>query len=120
LVQIVAEVLDSTYGQSGAGVRARLNYFQGDCWKTVASAETDHVGRIEGWGGHRVVPGLYNIVFESDGYFSTLGINSAYPEVSIIFRVADESDAYQVYVVIAPCAFSVYLGTPDTRLPNVI
>jgi 5-hydroxyisourate hydrolase len=113
-VEIVAQVLDSTYGQSVAGVRARLSRWRSNDWTTVASAESDHAGRIEGWDGQRLVPGLYCIVLESDDYFSNLGINSAYPNLSIVFRLRSESDVRQVRVVIAPCGYSVFLGHRTT------
>jgi 5-hydroxyisourate hydrolase len=118
-VQVIVQVLDSTYGQAVAGVHARLSRWRGDGWTKVASAESDYAGCIDGWGGHRLEPGLYRIVFESDDYFSTLGINSAYPSLSIVFRIRSEFDVRQVRVVIAPCGYSIYLGTPDTPLENV-
>jgi 5-hydroxyisourate hydrolase len=116
-VQIVIQVLDGTYGHAIAGMRTRLSRRRGDHWTVVASTETDHAGRIEGWDGQRLVPDLYRIVFDSDDYFSSLGINSAYPEVSIVFRASGEPDTRDIWVVIAPSAYSIYLGMSASENP---
>jgi 5-hydroxyisourate hydrolase len=117
-VQIVAQVLDGTYGYGVAGVRAQLSHRKGDHWIAVANTETDRAGRIEGWDGQRLEPDLYRIVFDSDDYFSSLGINSAYPEVSIVFRASGGPDTREVWAVIAPSAYSIYLGMSISEHPR--
>lgn len=86
-MRIVTQVLDSTYGESAVGVRARLSRATEDGWTTVAEAETSGDGCIDGWDKWRMERGLYRIVFDSDSYFAGIGTASAYPEVIVVFRM---------------------------------
>jgi 5-hydroxyisourate hydrolase len=112
-MRIVAQVLDGTYGKPAVGVRARLARASGDDWTTVAEAETSSDGRIEDWDSLHLERGLYRIVFDSDSYFSGLGVTTAYPEVSVIFRTEDQYAAFQVQVILAPYSYSTYFGTTE-------
>lgn len=112
-MRIVTQVLDSTYGESANGVRARLARATGDGWTTVAEAETNGDGCIEGWDTWRLERGLYRIVFDSDNYFAGIGTASAYPEVIVVFRMEDESHAFHVQVTLAPYSYSTYFGKLD-------
>jgi 5-hydroxyisourate hydrolase len=110
---ISVQVLDGTYGQSAAGVRARLESSDGHGWSAVADAETNSAGRIEDAARWRLERGIYRIVLDSDSYFARLGAGSAYPEVLVVFRVRDESDSCQVKVTLSPHSYSAYLGALD-------
>jgi 5-hydroxyisourate hydrolase len=112
-MKIVTQVLDSTYGKSAVGVRACLSRATGDGWTTVAEAETSRDGCIEDWDSWHLDRGLYRIVFDSDSYFAGLGTASAYPEVVVIFRMEDESHAFQVQVTLSPYSYSTYFGKLD-------
>jgi 5-hydroxyisourate hydrolase len=115
-MRIVTQVLDSTYGKSAVGVHACLSRAsdEGDGWATVAEAETNLDGCIADWEGCQLERGLYRIVFDSDGYFAGLGGSAAYPEVMVIFRMWDESHAFQVQVTLSPYSYSTYFGTLDS------
>lgn len=112
-MRIIAQVLDGTYGKSAVGVRACLARANGNGWTTVAEAETNRDGCIEDWDSWYLDRGLYRIVFDSDSYFAGLGVTSAYPEVAVIFRMQNESIAFQVQVTLAPYSYSTYFGTLD-------
>jgi 5-hydroxyisourate hydrolase len=114
-VKIIAQVLDGTYGKPAVGVRAFLSRSSGDSWVTVAEAETSLHGCIEDWDTWHLERGLYRIVFDSDSYFAGLGANSAYPEVTVIFRMLNESVTFQVQVTMAPYSYSTYFGTVDAQ-----
>jgi 5-hydroxyisourate hydrolase len=109
-MRIVAQVLDSTYGGSAVGVRARLSRATDDGWTAVAEAETSGDGRIEDWDTRRMERGVYRIVFDSDNYFAGIGTMSAYPEVIVVFRMEHESHAFHVQVTLAPYSYSTYFG----------
>jgi 5-hydroxyisourate hydrolase len=116
-MKIVAQVLDSTYGQSAVGVHARLERSSGAGWTTIAEAVTNEGGYIEDWnGGWPLERGLYRIVFDSDSYFAGLGASTAYPEVVVIFRTSDESPTFQVQIMLSPFSYSTFFGTPDTQV----
>ncbi|HEY1622724.1 MAG TPA: hydroxyisourate hydrolase [Streptosporangiaceae bacterium] len=112
-MKISAQVLDGTYGKPAVGVRARLARAMDSTWISVAAAETDEGGLIEDWDSWRLERGLYKIVFDSDRYFAGLGTVAAYPEVIIIFRMANEAHIFQVQVMLAPYAYSTYFGSVD-------
>jgi 5-hydroxyisourate hydrolase len=114
-MRIVAQVLDGTYGKSAVGVRACLARANGDGWTDVAEAETNRNGCIEDWDSWHLERGLYRIVFDSDSYFSGLGATTAYPEVTVIFRMQDESVTFQVQLTVAPYSYSTYFGTMEAQ-----
>ncbi|WP_433256953.1 hydroxyisourate hydrolase [Streptosporangium sp. CA-135522] len=108
---ISAQALDSVYGRSAAGVRARLERAEDSHWSAVADAETDGEGCITEWCGQKFERGLYRIVFDSDYYFVSLGLSAAYPEISVIFRMQHEADSYQIKVMLSPYSYSTYFGS---------
>jgi 5-hydroxyisourate hydrolase len=112
---IVAQVLDGTYGKPAVGVRATLARAHADDWSSVAKAETNRDGFIEDWDSHHLDRGLYRIVFDSDSYFAALGSTTACPEVVVVFRVRNESAAFQVQVTLAPHSYSTYFGITDAQ-----
>jgi 5-hydroxyisourate hydrolase len=116
-MKISAQVLDSTYGQPAAGVRARLEHADIDGWTKVADAETNTDGSIETWDQWDLERGLYRIVFDSDNYFAGLGGTTAYPEVVVIFRMPTELYTCQVQVTLAPYSHSTYLGITEAGRP---
>jgi 5-hydroxyisourate hydrolase len=117
-MRLSVQVLDGTYGQCAAGVRARLERSAGDGWTAVADGETGSAGCIEEPGDWRVERGLYRIVFDSDSYFAGLGAGTAYPAVVVVFRVRDEYDSCQLKVMLSPHSYSAYLGIMDGQPRN--
>lgn len=110
---ISIQVLDGTYGQAAAGVRARLERCAGHGWTAVADAETSSAGRIEDLASWRLERGLYRIVLDSDSYFARLGAGSGYPQILLVVRIRDESDSSQVKVTLSPHSYSAYFGALD-------
>lgn len=114
-MRIATKVVDGAYGKPAAGVRARLSFVNGNSWTTVADAETNGDGCIQEWRSGHLARGLYRIIFDSDGYFAGLGTVSAYPEISIMFRMDDESRLFQVHVTLSPYSYSTYFGTKESH-----
>ncbi|WP_214416976.1 hydroxyisourate hydrolase [Sphaerisporangium fuscum] len=107
-MSITAQALDGVYGRSAAGVRARLERDGIGGWQDLADAETDSEGRISEWRDKKLERGLYRIVFDSDYYFVGLGLTAAYPEIIVTFRMQDETDAYQIQVMLSPYSYSTH------------
>ncbi|GGK89420.1 5-hydroxyisourate hydrolase [Sphaerisporangium melleum] len=107
-MSITAQALDSVYGRSAAGVRARLERDGLGGWHDLADAETDSEGRISEWRDKKLERGLYRIVFDSDYYFVGLGVSAAYPEIIVTFRMQDETDSYQIQVMLSPYSYSTH------------
>ncbi|GAA4236633.1 5-hydroxyisourate hydrolase [Streptosporangium album] len=110
-MSITALALDSVYGRKAAGVRARLERVVNGTWEDIAEVETDYEGCIKQWDGASLERGLYRIVFDSDQYFVALGLSAAYPEISVMFRIQDEVDSYQIQVTLSPYFYSTYFGS---------
>ena len=101
-MRIATQVLDGTFGRSAVGVRARLERSGDNGWAVVCATETNGDGCIENWDSWHPERGLYRIVFDSDNYFSSLGSNTAYPEVVVIFRMPSNNSYFQVQVTLLP------------------
>lgn len=114
-MRIVTQVLDGTYGKAAVGVGAQLAHSNGKGWTTVAEAETDHEGCIPDWDNWHLERGTYRIVFDSDSYFAGLGATTAYPEVTVTFRMQKEPVKFQLQVTLAPYSYSTYFGTVDDK-----
>lgn len=111
-MRIHTQVLDGMYGKPASGVSALLSRaVDDDGWVTVGHAETDDDGRIEDWDTWHLDHGLYRIMFDSDSHFAKLGAISAYPAITIIFRIQDESQDFQVQITLTPYSYSTYFGT---------
>lgn len=112
-MSITSQALDGVYGRVAAGVRARLEQAVDLGWRRLGTAETDGRGRILDWAADDFERGLYRIVFDSDQYFVGLGLNAAYPEITAMFRIADESDSCLIQVTLSPHSYSIYFGTDN-------
>jgi 5-hydroxyisourate hydrolase len=119
-MRITAQVLDSTYGKSAAGVRARLERAGDNGWITVADTVTNSNGRLEDWDSWRLEHGIYRIVLDSDSYFAGLGASTAYPEVAVIFRMRNEFDICQLHVTLSPYSYSAYCGATNSQSLNFV
>lgn len=110
-MSVTARALDGVYGRSAAGIRARLDRLTDKGWEPVAHGETDVEGQIKDWADEPFTRGAHRIVFDSDYYFAGLGLAAAYPEISVAFRIRDESDTCQIQLVLAPSSYSMHLET---------
>jgi 5-hydroxyisourate hydrolase len=117
-MKIVAQVLDGTYGKPAVGVRACLTRANANRWSPIAEVETNAEGYIEDWDSWHLERGLYRLVFDSDSYFSGLGATTAYPEISVTFRMQNGFSTFHMQVTLAPYSYSTYFGTTDSHSGN--
>jgi 5-hydroxyisourate hydrolase len=110
-MRIATRVVDTTFGQSAAGIRVRLEQACQDGWIMLADGETDTDGCIEEWNRSHMERGMYRVIFDSDRYFAGLGEGTAYPEVAVTFRMRGESGGCQLQVALSPYSYSTYIGT---------
>src|ERR1700745_2876228 len=114
-MRIAPLAVESTCAGPAVGVQARLERADGRDWQLVADARTDAKGGIDDWDGCPLKPGIYRIVFDSDGYFTSLGMTGVYPEVVLMFRIRDESAICQLQLTLSPHSFSTYFGSVDSH-----
>jgi 5-hydroxyisourate hydrolase len=105
---VTTHVLDTTRGRPAAGVPVVL---QRDDGSALAKAHTDDDGRVVGLGPERLDAGSYRIVFDTGAYFAATGQTGFYPEVAVMFTVADSAQHYHVPVLLSPFGYSTYRGS---------
>jgi 5-hydroxyisourate hydrolase len=109
-MSVSAQALDGVYGRPAVGVRARLEQSVDGHWSGIAEAETDTNGNIVDFADGVLRRGPYRIVFDSDHYYSGLGVSAAYPEIAVVFRVRAEPHTCQIQVLMTPYSYSMYFG----------
>ncbi|MEU0489517.1 hydroxyisourate hydrolase [Nocardiopsis changdeensis] len=111
---VTTHVLDAALGRPAAGVPVRLEAAADpgrSSWKTVAEGVTDGDGRVGDLGPERLAAGYHRITFDTAAYFGATGQRGFYPEVSIVFDLADEDAHYHVPLLLSPFAYSTYRGS---------
>ena len=108
---ITSHVLDAATGTPAAGVPVTLAHLSGDAWVTIADAVTDADGRVSQFGPESVSAGRYRVTFDTQAYFASLGQTAFYPEVQVVFELAEVDAHYHVPLLLSPFAYSTYRGS---------
>ncbi|MEK7356581.1 MAG: hydroxyisourate hydrolase [Bdellovibrionota bacterium] len=110
---ITTHVLDIQVGRAAAGVPVSLDLQSDRGWTTLATGVTNADGRIEDLlkPGSRAENGIYRLSFETQKYFSKLGLRSFYPEVSVVFEITDATAHHHVPLLLSAFGYSTYRGT---------
>lgn len=108
---VTTHVLDITTGVPASGVLVRLDVQTASTWEVLASGVTDSDGRVRNLGPESLSAGTYRLSFDTGGYFAAHGTTTFFPEVTIGFAIADESQHYHVPLLISPFAYSTYRGS---------
>jgi 5-hydroxyisourate hydrolase len=104
---ISTHVLDTARGRPAAGVPVLLSAAHGEGWEPVADGVTDADGRLAGLATDPS-PGIYRLRFDVAAY---LGDDAFFPEVSIVFRIAEHGDHHHVPLLLSPFGYSTYRGS---------
>jgi 5-hydroxyisourate hydrolase len=108
---ITSHVLDAATGRPAAGIPVTLAQLSSDGWQTLAEAVTDSDGRVSQFGPARVPAGRYRVTFDTETYFASLGQSAFYPEVQVVFELAEVDAHYHVPLLLSPFAYSTYRGS---------
>ena len=108
---ITSHVLDAATGRPAAGVPVTLAHLSGDGWATLAEVTTDADGRVWQLGPGSVPAGRYRVTFDTETYFASLGQAAFYPEVQVVFELAQVDAHYHVPLLLSPFAYSTYRGS---------
>ena len=115
-MSISTHVLDANSGLPAAGVEVRLTVRVEGAgsaevgWRDVAHSHTDADGRIAQLAAGQDA-GRYRISFDTGAYYTGLGIETFYPEVSVVFDIVDPSRHHHVPLLLSPFAYSTYRGS---------
>lgn len=111
---VTTHILDAALGLPARNVPVRLEAATDGArtsWKPVAEGRTDDDGRIPDFGPDRLHTGYYRVVFDTGSYFAATGQKGFYPEVTIVFDLADADAHYHVPLLLSPFAYSTYRGS---------
>jgi 5-hydroxyisourate hydrolase len=110
---ITTHVLDLALGRPASGVPVVLAIQLATDWRELGRAETDADGRARQLlpAGSALTPGTYRLTFGLETYFQARGIESFYPEASIVFQVRDAARHYHVPLLLSPYGYSTYRGS---------
>lgn len=111
---ITTHVLDTARGRPAAGVAITLEHRVDDgAWAPMGAGVTDEDGRLRTLvpPSMRLAVGVYRLTFDTDSYFSGLGVEGFFPEAVIVFRVRDAGQHHHVPLLLSPFGYSTYRGS---------
>jgi 5-hydroxyisourate hydrolase len=98
--------------QAASGVPVNLEVRVGNSWRGVGRTVTDTDGRAQQiLRDSSLTAGIYRLTFGVETYFQREGIETFYPEASIVFHVRDASQHYHVPLLLSPYGYSTYRGS---------
>lgn len=106
-------VLDLATGRPAAGVAVRLERAGSDGrWQAIGEGATDGDGRLRTLlpdGG--LEAGSWRLSFATGAWMAAQGRECFYPEVVVVFRVADPRQHHHVPLLLSPFGYSTYRGS---------
>lgn len=125
---ITCHVLDSSIGKPAQDVKVQLlapsvpgpNPTSGGVWIGIGASTTNADGRCldlllpnpaSDSSSYALVPGTYQIVFETKEYFERTSRKSFYPVVQITFSIENPAEHYHVPLLISPFSYTTYRGS---------
>jgi 5-hydroxyisourate hydrolase len=96
-------VLDTATGRPAEGVAIRLESRDGEL---LGEGVTDADGRVGAIGPEQLERGAYVLRFDTGLY-----VDGFYPEVVVVFTVADPDQHYHVPLLLSPYGYSTYRGS---------
>jgi 5-hydroxyisourate hydrolase len=111
---ISTHILDTSRGSPAQSVAICLEAQNTDeSWTELSHAWTDEDGRVKPFFlvQKPLTAGVYRLVFDIEPYFSALGVESFYPQVTVVFNVDDDAQHYHVPLLINPYGYSTYRGS---------
>jgi 5-hydroxyisourate hydrolase len=106
---ITTHVLDTVLGKPAAGIAVRLESEHENSWDVAGSSITDADGRCRNL-AENCGPGLYRLVFATDAYFRSKGVESIYPEISVTFNY-DGKAHYHLPLLLSVNSYTTYRGS---------
>jgi 5-hydroxyisourate hydrolase len=110
---ITTHVLDTSRGKPASGVPVLLEIRTDDGWREMTRGETDADGRAR-----QLLPpestltaGAWRLTFGVGTYFAAHGVESFYPEATIVFLIRDPGQHYHVPLLLSPYGYSTYRGS---------
>ena len=116
-MRLSTHVLDAARGYPPAAVAVALHQRHRTQWQLVGAGATDADGRYRHAGelaGQEGLPArVYRLDFDIGAYHAASGQVGFYPEVSVVFEIADADLHYHVHLLLSPFAYSTYRGSSE-------
>jgi 5-hydroxyisourate hydrolase len=93
------------------GVPVTLEVRGDEGWRRVGAGVTDEDGRIADLLTEGAVAGTYRIAFDTGAYFSAQGEPGFFPEVTVVFEIAEAHAHHHVPLLLSPFGYSTYRGS---------
>ncbi len=111
MTKITTHVLDTGTGRPAAGVAVRLEREGTGGPVVIGLGKTDADGRVNDWLPEGVEAGTYRLIFATGAWFAAAKRETLYPEVAILFTVAEGAAHYHVPLLLAPFGYTTYRGS---------
>jgi 5-hydroxyisourate hydrolase len=110
---ITTHVLDLAHGRPVAGLAVRLErHDDPGGWRLIGVSATDGDGRVRDWpDSPEPRAGAHRLTFLTGPHFLAQGTEAFYPEVSVVFRVADAGRHHHVPLLLSPFGYTTYRGS---------
>ena len=106
---ITTHVLDAVLGKPAPSVAVRLEKLKAGIWVAVSASATDADGRCRDLVSD-VTPGVYRLTFSTGDYLARHGRTSIYPEISVSFICAGETN-YHLPLLLSDNSYTTYRGS---------
>ncbi len=107
MATLSTHVLDTSVGRAATGIAVALEHDGA----RIGDGTTDADGRIGAIGPDNLAAGDYMLRFDSGSYFAADGRDCFYPEVVVVFTIANPDQHYHVPVLLNPFGYGTYRGT---------
>jgi 5-hydroxyisourate hydrolase len=105
-VTLSTHVLDTGLGEPAPGIPVRLEVAHDGGWVALAEGVTDADGRLRDWvSDDDWHAGTYRLTF------ATAARSVFFPEVSVVFFVAEPSRHHHVPLLLSPYGYTTYRGS---------
>jgi 5-hydroxyisourate hydrolase len=111
---ITTHILDTARGQPAEGIAVALEFGEGKSgWREIARGQTNRDGRLTTLlpDGVPLSVGMYRLRFATGEYHSSMGTPGFFPEVQVVFQVADPDAHYHIPLLLSPFGYSTYRGS---------
>lgn len=110
---ITTHILDISRGYPAQSVPVILEHQTSTGWEIIGSGLTDADGRLRDLlaPDTKLVKGNYQLIFDTETYFTQQKVKAFYPKVVVAFKVRDPSQHYHVPLLLSPFGYSTYRGS---------
>lgn len=108
---ITTHVLDTSAGRPAAGVPVELHRLGDGGWVPLGAGATGEDGRLGGLLPEGLEAGTYRLRFDTGAYFRARGVEAFFPQVVVVFRVADPTEHHHVPLLLSPFGYATYRGS---------